>query len=705
MGWPHPASLCNLNQLPVPTIRSNTVLIIFATLVLAPSVHAQSSPLPAATGLDVRPAASTLTERCTAAVTAARAQIAGIDTVNAQRRTFANTLGSAEHVNQTLNDAVGAYAFLYGVSPDSAVRVASEGCSQQVSNFGVDVGADAAIYADAVALSKPGMLRNPAELKIAELYAETGRHAGAGLDSATRVRTTGLFKHLNDLQRDYAVAIAADSTQITISAAEAKGLAPQLLANLKHTDDGGYVVPVNESTEGPFMQTDASSEARARMTAAGFRRGGAGNVRLLENALAVRDTLAHLFGFPNWASYQLDTHMAKDPARVIAFLDQIDTQLYAKTKAELADLAAVKLASGDSTPLVASDLGYYNAMLRRTKYRVDPEEVRQYFPVDHVISGVFGIYEQLLGVKFDEITPADAWAPGVREFAVSDAATRKPLGWIFLDLFPRPNKYQHFATFPIRTGVHWADGSLDRPVSAIIGNWPTAAPGKPSLLTHFDVITFFHEFGHLMAATLVDVPYPTLSNLRQDFVEAPSQMLENWMWQPSVLARVSSNVTTGKPLPPDLIKRMIALRQLGAGYGNSLQAFLAMYDMRLHTSSVPLDTKVTWDSLQARMLPRITLTGDYPAASFSHLMEGYDAGYYGYLWSKAYAQDLFTRFEKDGVMSASAGMAYRRDILEPGGIREPDALLQSFLGRPLNYDAFYRDLGITTHAKGSSAGK
>jgi len=686
-------------------IRVSALLATLPLLALPAVGSAQQAPLPAATGLDFRPTGMSLLVGCKAGIHRVRTELHAIDSVPPAQRTFANTIGRAEHASADLVDSVASYAFLYAVSPDADVRMASQMCSQQISKFGVDVGADAKIYADAVALSKPGVLTDPAERKVAELYVEQGRQAGAGVDSATRERVKGLFNRLNDLQRDYAVTIAADSTTITISAAEAKGIAPQLLANLKPAADGGFVVPVNESTTGPFLQTDASSAARARFVAAYWRRGGAGNVRRVEQALAVRDTLAQLLGFPNWAAYRLDTHMVKDPARVIAFLNQIDEQLYAKTKTELAAIAAVKLASGDSTPLMGSDIGYYNAMLRRTKYNVDNEEVRQYFPVDHVVSGVFGIYEQLLGVKFDEITPADAWAPGVREFAVSDAATKKPLGWIFLDLFPRPNKYEHFATFPIRTGIHWPDGKVDRPVSAIVGNWPTAAPGKPSLLSHADVITFFHEFGHLMAATLVDAQYPELVGLRQDFVEAPSQMLENWMWQPSVLARVSSNVKTGKPLPPDLIERMIALRQLGAGYTNSVQAFLAMYDMRLHSSTVPLDTKVTWDSLQARMMPGVSFTGDYPAASFAHIMGGYDAGYYGYLWSKAYAQDLFTRFEKEGVMNASTGMAYRRDVLEPGALREPDSLLQSFLGRPLNYDAFYRDLGITTHEGVASSGK
>lgn len=687
--------------------RPNEITVALIVALIVPFASgAQGAPLPAATGLNFRPTAAALLSGCRAAVATARAEVATIDATPERARTFANTLARAEHAGLVLSDSVASYVTLYAVSPDSAVRTASQMCSQQVANFTVDVGADPHIYASAIEVLKSRALSDSAQRKVAELYAEQGRHAGAGLDSAARARVTALFKRLNDVQRDFAVAIAADSTTIVISTDEAKGLPPQLLAALKPIDGGNYIVPVSEATINPFLSTDASSAARGRYFAAYFRRGGIGNVHRVDTALALRDTLATLFGFPNWAAYQLDTHMAKEPQRVISFLDQIDTRLAPKAAEELADIATMKRAGGDTTQLTVSDIIYYNAMLRRTKYKVDPEEVRQYFPVDHVIAGVFGIYQDLLGVKFDEITPADAWAPGVREFAVSDAGTKKPLGWIFLDLFPRPHKYEHFATFPMRAAVYAPDGTVTRPVSAIVGNWPIAAPGKPALLSHGDVITFFHEFGHLMAVTLVHVPYPVLGNLRQDFVEAPSQMLENWMWQPAVLARVSRNVTTGKPLPPDLIERMIALRQLGAGYGNSIQAFLAMYDMRLHTSPVPLDTKATWDSVLTRMLPGVNFTGDYPVASFGHIMGGYDAGYYGYLWSKAYAQDLFTRFEKDGVMSQSVGMAYRHDILEPGGLREPDALLQSFLGRPLNYDAFYRDLGITgAKSRGSSTAR
>ncbi|MEO7217927.1 MAG: M3 family metallopeptidase [Gemmatimonadaceae bacterium] len=687
-------------MLRLSVVRATSIAAFVFPLVL----QAQGAPLPSATGFNFRPTAEVLLKSCSAAVRALHAEVRAVDAVPETARNFDNTIGRLERASVALVDSAAADGLLYLSSPDSAVRAASQICSQHLASLGVDIGADPHIYSAALALAKPGVLSDPAQRKVAELYVEQGRHAGAGLDSITRARVTSLFNRLNDVQREYAVAIAADTTSINISAEESKGLPPQLVSALKPVEGGGHIVPINESTMGPFMANDVSSDARARAWAANFRRGGAANVRKVEVALALRDTLATLFGFPNWAAYQLDTHMAKDPNRVVTFLNQIGSRLAPQARAEMANLAIVKRESGDASPMLISDVAYYNAMLRRTKYKVDPEEVRQYFPVDQVIKGVFGIYQDLLGVKFDEISPADAWAPGVREFAVSDAKTQKPIGWIFLDLYPRPNKYDHFATFPIRPAVYWGDSSVNRPVSAIIGNWPAGEPGKPALLSHGDVITFFHEFGHLMDMTLVHVPYPTLGSLRQDFVEAPSQMLENWMWTPTALARVSRNVTTGKPLPPDLINRMIALRQLGAGYGNSVQAFLAMYDMRLHMSPVPLDTKVTWDSVAARMLPGIHFTGDYPVASFGHLMGGYDAGYYGYLWSKAYAQDLFTRFEKEGVMSADAGMAYRHDILEPGGLREPDALLKTFLGRPLSYDAFYRSLGLKpASASGQSA--
>lgn len=669
--------------------------LLLSVLVVVPAaVVAQAPSLPANPGIEWRPTAARLIATCDSGIAIGRSAVAAIHAMPIAKRSFANSIGMLERESARMNRVMGAGPQLMYISPDSAVRDASQACNQKATDFAVEVGADPEIYRTAAALQKTGT-SNAADRKLLALYVENGRHAGAGLNATTRERTTALFKKLNDVQRDYGIAIAADHSTIHISADEAKGVSPQLLGTLKPDSAGGYTIPVNESTIGLFSRTEPVGAARQRFTDAYFARGGAANIKRLEQAIAMRDTLAHLFGFRNWASYQLDTHMAKDPARVTAFLDRIATNLHDAASKETATLAEMKRESGDPAPIAAADLPYFSAMLRRTKYNLDPEEVRQYFPVDHVMKQVLGIYEELLGVKFTEYAKPDAWFDGVKEYVVTDATSGRPRGWIYFDLYPRPNKYEHFATAPLRTGVHWKAGEPDLPVTMIMGNWPTPEPGKPSLLSHGDVVTFFHEFGHMMAATLVDVPYPTLANLRQDFVEAPSQMLENWMWSPQVLARVSKNVKTGQPLSKELIDRMIALRQLGAASGNSQQAFYAMYDMRLHMTP-GLETKATWDSLYTRIVASPLLTGAYPAAAFGHLMGGYDAGYYGYLWSKVYAQDLFTRFEKDGVMNRKSGLAYRTMILEPGGTREPDDLLKAFLGRPLNDDAFYRDLGIAT---------
>ncbi|HXN09433.1 MAG TPA: M3 family metallopeptidase, partial [Candidatus Acidoferrales bacterium] len=372
-------------------------------------------------------------------------------------------------------------------------------------------------------------------------------------------------------------------------------------------------------------------------------------------------------------------------------------KLLPKAQSEIAALTVFKNSLGSQGPVRRWDYGYYENKLVKAKYAVDEQEIRRYFPVDHVVTSVLGIYQKLLGVTFAEIAPADSWASSVREYSITDTASGKAIGWFYLDLYPRHGKFTHFANFPIRPGRLMSDGSYQKPVSAIVGNWPLPATGKPALLSHEEVITFFHEFGHLMHSTLSTAPYETLfgTSVRPDFVEAPSQMLENFMWQPSILKEVSSNVKTGAPLPDDLITKMIALKHVADGYDWSGQAFYAQYDMKIHSSGPKVDVDATWFDLQRKMTPFPGTPGTHPEAGFGHLMGGYDAGYYGYLWSKVYAQDIFTRFQKEGLENPAVGAAYRKDILEPGATVEPDVLVQNFLGRPMNPQAFYGDIGIT----------
>lgn len=652
--------------------------------------RAGAAPLPADTGIAWNLSAAQVTTSCKQAID--RAQMA-IDSIDARANGDSKPalLEDIERTTADMTDALDAQTLLMNVSVNKDVRDASSKCADDVNAFEVKLSADSAVYAIA-----QGALLTAAtstERRLAQMYVEAGRRTGAGLSPEQRAHVTKLFDRLNKLQTEFNRTIDEDKSTINIDAKEAQSLPPAFLRTLKATPTG-YIVNVNESTVIQFLSTEQSAAARTRYYISYYNRGGQRNVKRLADAVALRTQIAHLLGFKTWAAYQLDAKMAKTPQRVLDFLDKIDSVLLPKARAEVAVLADMKKADGDQTPFTPSDYNYYEYRLVKTKYDIDQEALREYFPVGKVISSVFGIYQKLLDVRFDEIKPAMSWAPGVTEYSITDTASGTPIGWFFVDLYPRQGKYDHFATFSIRQGRVTPAG-FQHPVSAIIGNWPVAEPGKPALLSHDDVVTFFHEFGHLMHQTLSRAPYETLfgTNVRQDFVEAPSQMLENWMWQPSILKEVSSNVKTGEPLPDALIKKIIAAHHIDDGFRIASQAFYAIYDMRLHSSDARQDPTKLWFDLKSQLTPLPQIAGTLPEASFGHLMGGYDAGYYGYLWSLVYAQDMFTVFQKGGLEDPATGMRYRKDILEQGALVEPDVLLHNFLGRDVSYEPFYKFIG------------
>jgi thimet oligopeptidase len=677
-----------------------TAAVLTAGLLLRAPTSALASPpataSPAGPGVKWDLSAAEVTATCDAALATAQTTIKQIESTPIGRADFANGIKAVETAVAQLSDALVAQSTLSYVAIDKDVRDASTACNNKTSEFGVAVGADPIVYA--MAQLGVATATDAADRKLAQLYLESGRREGAGLDPATRAQTTKMFDQINEIQMAFGRTLSDDATSIVISAPEAAPLPIAFVKALKPAD-GGYRLPVNESTYVQFMSTEPSASARQRFFIAYFNRGGQANVTRLEQIVALRDQLAHELGFDSWAAYKLDAKMAKTPERVIAFLTQIDSKLLPKARAELATLKALKAASGDATPWQAWDYYYYEHQLIKTKYAVDDEAVRQFFPVTKVIPAVMGIYEKLLGVTFREVVPADAWAPDVSEYLISDTATGQPIAWFYLDLYPRPGKYSHFATFPLRAGRVLPDGTYQMPISSVIGNWPVGAPGKPALLSHDDVVTFFHEFGHLMHSTLSTARYETYygTAVREDFVEAPSQMLENWMWQPSILKQVSSNVATGEPLPDDLIQRMVKLKHVASENGAywTGQAFFASYDMTINSSGPIVDVDRVYVDLKKKMTTMPAEPGTTPVASFEHLVDGYDAGYYGYLWSLVYAQDMFTVFEKGGLENPAVGARYRTYILAPGGSVEPDQLLRDFLGREPSNDAFYKELNAT----------
>ncbi len=611
------------------------------------------------------------------------------------KRTFENTVLPLENAEADLNDRLIPESFLFNVSTSKAVRDASEQCGADQGAYFTKIGASPELYAALAAVDKSS-LNGPYETKDLELLLTGLKLSGANLSEDRRKDVVRLENVLIDQGNHFQENLSNDASTITISPSEARSLPNDFVATFTKNADGTFVVPVNESTAVPFFNNETQAGARKRYYFAYNNRAAKANMAILQQTLATRDQLAQVFGFPNWAAYVLSDRMAGTPERVFSFLNHLDAAILPKATEEIAELTRLKAQeTGDADAhLDPWDVSYYSNMLFKTKYAVDGQQIRRYFPVQHTIDAVLNLYHKLLGITFVKIAHPDAWYPDVLGYDVFDTASGRFIGSTFFDLYPRPGKYEHFANWPLAPARLLTTG-FRPPVAVILGNWPKPAAGHPALLSHEDVITFFHEFGHDLAALLSTAPYETLSaGFRRDFVEAPSQMLENFMWQPSILKEISSNVDTGAPLPDDLIQKMVAARYVNNAYFTTRQIMLATVDMDYHTMKPPVDTTAVWAQVAKDETPMPLPDGIHPQASFGHLY-GYDAGYYGYLWSQVYAQDMFTAFLKGGLENPEVGMRYRKDILEPARTYEPDVEVENLLGRPMDPSAFYRQFGIS----------
>lgn len=683
------------------TRRTLTALLLgVATAALRPSACAAqtSATVVDAYGIDYGLSAQELTNGCEAVLHEARRRIETVLKQAPGRADFGNTVAALEDISSDAGDELVAHEFLGSVSSDRGVRDASDRCQNAQNDLFSDLNSRPELARRlAVVQARTAGTLAPADAKLFEIWNAGVNRSGAALNSAARAEVRALEMRIDQLETAYAANLAGDESAISLSAAQLDGLPPDILGTLHRTLDGGAIVPVNESTEERFLQNASDESARQTFVQAYANRGYPQNLPILREALAIRLRLARLLGYPTWADYILADRMAGTPERVYAFLNDLDARLLPLAQTQLRQLAALK-ASETGKPgatLYPWDVAYYHEQLERREYRIDGNALRRYFPVEHTIDAVLGIYAKLLSIRFAAVSIPHAWSPDVRQYSVFDGSSNRFLGTLYLDLYPRPGKYTHFASFPLLPARRLSDGRLRPPIDAIVGNWSRSAPGEPALLTHDEVQTFFHEFGHAMATILATAPYESLSNgFRTDFVEAPSQMLENWVWDPGILKELSRNVDTGLPMSDALISDLLRARYVDEAYFTTRQILYADVDLAYHSRDPGSDTTRRWQRIQERVTPIGFVEGTHPEAAFGHIMGGYDAGYYGYLWSKVYAQDMFTIFEKYGLENPVIGMKYRTEILEPARLREPDDEVRAFLGRAMNPDAFYTALGL-----------
>jgi thimet oligopeptidase len=351
--------------------------------------------------------------------------------------------------------------------------------------------------------------------------------------------------------------------------------------------------------------------------------------------------------------------------------------------------------------LELSDVSYYINRLKKEKYDVDNEALRVYFPYQATLEGMFAIYQRIFSLKFTEVQAPYVWAEGMQLFVVTDAATGVPVGSFYLDMFPREGKFNHFACFPQMPGRVLPDGRYELPVAALVCNFPPPTPGKPSLLAHGDVETLFHEFGHVMHALLSRARFEgqTSGAVPRDFVEAPSQMLENWVWDKAVLDTFAADYRDpSKKIPAATIAALTEARKATDGLFNRRQLWLGLVDLKLHTCSPEQAAKLDIVAETNAVIARVTLPptpGTAFVAYFGHLA-GYDAGYYGYLWSKVMAIDMASEFKKapDGFLDIGVGRRLRDEVYAIGDTRDVAESVEKFLGRPRSMKPFLEYVGI-----------
>ena len=641
-----------------------------------------------------------LGEACEAAMRACDASIDAIIAVPEGQRTFANTLLALEEAVEPVSQASGQHAFMAYVSADDALRAAAREWDEKLDKYmvGLSFREDlyAAIKAFAGTAEAAGLEGEDARWLAHEL--RDYRRNGFDLPAKERQRVRALFDELVELDVQFRKNIDDYEDGIVVTREQLAGLPDAWIENLTRVDEGGvskYRVSLDYPEIQPFMANSPDGTLRRELFEKDQRKGGAENVRVLERAIQARTEVAQLLGYDSWAAYRTEIRMAGTRQAVETFLTDLRGKVGVKADADLAEMQALAKERTGSDQVNIWDWRFYHNELLKTKYAVDDFEVAKYFPLDAVIAGLFDVYQTLLGVRFTEAPDAPRWHADVRTFDIAESGGGEPFARFYMDLFPRPSKYGHAAAFTLRRGRALADGSYQQPVSAIVANFTKPSATQPSLLRHTEVVTFFHEFGHIMHQTLTRARRARFSGTQteRDFVEAPSQMLEHWCWEPGVLAGFSRHFETGEPLPQGLVDAMVAAKNVSSGVMTLRQLFFATLDLTYHSPGFGGDTTATLRDLHEITAFPYT-EGTHFQSGFGHLF-GYDAGYYGYLWSHVFGDDMYTRFEATSPLDTAAGMHYRKTILERGGTVDGSQLVRDFLGREPNNAAFLRGLGLS----------
>ena len=614
-------------------------------------------------------------------------------------RTVENTLVPFDEATRQLNSAAYFAGLMQNLHPDATYRDRATDMIRKVSAAATDLALNRDVY-HALAAVDVSHADEATKYYVQRQLLEF-RLAGVDKDDATRAKLKQLNDQLTDEQSTFMRNIADGEKSVEADPSELAGLPQDYIDRHKPGPDGKVKIGTEYPDYFPVMKFSKSDALRQRLFLAFATRAYPKNQDVLQKMMQTRYDIATLLGYPSWADYNAADKMIKNGGNIGDFIEDVDKATRPIATREFAMLLKEK----QKTDPGANEIGdyeqsYLEELVRRSQYDFNSQSVRPYFPFAQVKQGILDTAAKLFQVTFKQEVGAPAWAPDVETWDVFDHG--KMIGRFYLDMHPREGKFSHAAMAQVLDGIR----GKQLPEATLMCNFPAPTATDPGLMEYSDVVTFFHEFGHLMHHILGgQQQWAGISgiSMEADFVEAPSQMLEEWMRSPQVLATFARNYKTGEPIPADLVARMNRASAFGrANWVARQNGFTAIsYNIyKGNPQGVDLDA-VTNDSAR-KYTPFTPLSGTHMYASFGHLA-GYSSAYYTYLWDKVIAEDFFSKFDPGNLLGGDAPMRYRRTVLEPGGSESANDLVKNFLGREQNMNALQHWMGEEFSTDGAQA--
>lgn len=632
--------------------------------------------------------------------------------------TWSNLIEPLDDMGEKLSRAWSPVSHLNAVMNSPELREAYESCLPLLSQYYTELGQNQALFEAYQQLANSAQFAtlDKAQQTIIEHALRDFRLSGIALPPEQQKRYGELQMRLSELQSTFSNQVL-DATQAWTKqisdAAQLDGLPDSALEQAKQAAEAreldGWLITLDFPSFYAVMTYATDRALREEVYTAfctrasdqGPNAGKLDNGPIIDEILTLRQELAELLGFANYAELSLATKMADSTDQVLGFLRDLGQRSKSYAEEDLSALRAFAAEQGCSD-LQPWDLGHYSEKLLQHRYAISQEVLRPYFPVNTVIKGMFGIVQKLYGIELREVEQFERWHADARLFEVTEHG--EVIGRFFLDLYARSHKRGGAWMDGCRDRRLLPSGELQRPIAYLVCNFtPPGSGGKPALLTHDEVTTLFHEFGHGLHHLLTRVDYASASGINGvawDAVELPSQFMENWCWEPEGLALISGHFQTGEPLPQELLDKMLAAKNFQSGMGMLRQVELSLFDFELHVRENPeLSVQQVLDKVRDETSVLRAPAFNRFQNGFSHIFAGgYAAGYYSYKWAEVLSSDAFSRFEEEGVLNEKTGRAFRDNILARGGSEEPMALFVAFRGREPSIDPLLRHLGLSGEA-------